>query len=309
MQAPQALPYSIELFDYIVHQLPNCIELFQLGSLEFHELKQLIKDDVAIKQVGRSGHTKELYFLQLASLTGLLFFGGFNSEGILHFSVIKSNPYVKWSPILNSHFELGQYSRSFEQYIQSYQTLVFAKQFHTDTLKISILEPISTLLLEHQNKISDCIAMYEKVIHSQNLIQTIITNPELMFITLSAMPTESLNTFYTRLHHVFETDDLLLSPDKEKSIPIKRLFETQSHDSYTLIYKIQVHFNILLHSDYAPEKMRIETEKILRQLFQETALQQKTIETLRYTLDNQLYSRHKLYGLFLSPLKQIYHIQ
>ena len=300
------IPPSINTLTIITQNLSKVQGLFQHNSQDAIEFDELLSQARPLDELPAFKTAAPLVtYIQLLLLATISMMGGISTPQITYIHQQDEQVSIGWKQ--NKYvIELGKYNRKMTEFINQVGTQLLSKKKYQYPLTLEFLTNIHHLLKQYSQNIQDSISRLQEIISNQNqLVLTLKNNqdPDLFFIILSSLPSDSLNALYLHIQNFFDPE-LHLKNTQGTQLHIKYLFQMPTNDIHFLIEKLKIHFNLYFFSE-TPEirdTIQKETHLYLEKILMNKDVREETIDHIIDVKKNQLEIRQQLYDVLSGNL-------
>ncbi len=296
------LPNNIKLLQVLSEHLDTQVTLLDKKSKEYAAFKNICLSntyfDDSPAYLSNPIFIKHVQVLMIGSMSML---GGFNIPVISDFEHKEGIIKIRWDGGTIDRFNLGVHDDNFIKFYRYFQTRALQHTHTESKVSVQLFGALKQLVESYGMILAAVGSKCDTILDEKHSIVSVLKkNPsqDLLFILLSCLPSEQLNTLYIHIQQFFPTDLSVSLPSGNK-VNACALFGQSSTDIAFLIEKTRVYMDL-----YFSKKLpiiqtitRTKTFDFLDEMTKNTAIFNATFEQLRLLKKNQVTMRIKLYDL------------
>ncbi|MEK9657446.1 MAG: hypothetical protein VW378_03620 [bacterium] len=302
------LPNTIRLLECIIHHLEPILSILKNKNDEIIYFKTLIKNNTELnKDPSFITSEERITFLQILMLVSLSMYGGIHIPCIKQFTSTTNTVRICWDTGLIDQFNFGVYNNDFIHFAHSYQNRLSSTKLKKRHIASNIFRGIYQFLFSYKKILIECNQRFEKIITpSQPIEQILKNNEDLLFLVISSLPTDQINTLFIYLQQ-FLPDDLKVKSQSGNTISVKQLFQSSASNYNFLMEKNNAYLE-LFYDHKKPiikEITHIKTIEFLSKKSTNHKINTSLKDELKKTKAQQIDFRLSLLNLFIPTLDKI----
>jgi hypothetical protein len=296
------LPNNVKILHLLSQHLETHLSLLDSKSDDYKNFKSLCLSHTYLDDSPTYLNTPHFVtHVQMMMLAGISMLGGFNIPVIRDFQQKDSLIKIQWDGGTTDTFTLGVHDKAFIKFYRYFQTRALQHSNTESKVSPHIFGAIKQLT-DSYGMILDAVgAKCDAILADKHAIVRVLKthhNKDLLFILLSCLPSEQLNTLYIHIQQFFPSDLEITLPSGNK-VNACSLFGTSTTDIAFLIEKTRVYMD-LYFSNKLPIIQSITQSKtfdFLDEMTKNTSVFIDTFKQLSLLKENQVNVRVKLYEL------------
>ena len=193
----------------------------------------------------------QIIFLQSSMLLALSMLGGVLVPAINAFVEDEKHIRISWDSGTVDQFSFGKVDEGFLRFFSYFQDRLSSRPQHSTVIAPVTLFGIQQFLLNYVellNAVQKRITLLAK--SKQDVLELFNSevNRDLLFILISSLPTEQINTFFLEIQQFFP-EDLEANSADGKAINVVAMFQSSSTDISYLIEKIKIYLDLYFQKD------------------------------------------------------------
>jgi hypothetical protein len=310
MANTKIFPPGIELLRITTNQLDPIIDVFKLNSQPYVQLRDLVKKTLVFdNEVDFYSSKRIIGYLQTLMLLGLSMHGGIFTPTIKTISCKNNLLKISWKSGVHDQFKFGVFDDNFKKFAFYFQKKMFFNEKAKREIPVSIVKQLRQILLEYIEELKSCDKKIQSLIKDQFCILSTLEddkNRDLIFILISCLPREELNSLFLYVQQFFPPD--LKIKIEGKTFNVTNLFQQPSSDMKSLMHKSNVYFELFfsVRMPIIHHITKTKTKDFLADLIKKTHVYEQLIQNLKSLRDNQITMRLTLYEFFLKHLKGLF---
>ncbi|MAH81387.1 MAG: hypothetical protein CMP39_06940 [Rickettsiales bacterium] len=300
----ESLPVSTSLLKAVTYQLNHIDNLLVQSSSDYNSFYSILHSvqDLAI-ETSFIANPKQVTFVQTSMLLVLSMVGGVLVPVINSFTEEDGVVRISWDNGTLDTFTFGKVDDDFLRFFTYFQNRLSSKPQLTTAFPPVVLFGIQQFL---KNYVEILMAVRKRIVLLSKSKQEVLSlfnnevNRDLLFILISSLPTDQINTFFLHVQQFFP-EDLEAKTADGKSINVISFFQNSSTDIIYLVEKIKIYLDLYFKKDMPiiKEITRTKTVSFMKELLINDEVYKQISRNLFQIDKVHIDVRLKLYSLFI----------
>ena len=301
----ESLPVSTSLLHAVSYQLQHIDDLLIEKSSEYNSFYSTLHSvqDLAVADSFFS-NSKQVIFVQTSMLLVLSMVGGVLVPVINAFSEEEGVVRISWDSGTVDTFTFGKVDDDFLRFFTYFQNRLSSKPQLTKEFPPVVLFGMQQFL---KNYVEILTAVRKRIVLLSKSKQEVLSlfnsevNRDLLFILISSLPTDQINTLFLHVQQFFP-EDLEAKTADGKSINVVSFFQSSSTDIVYLVEKIKIYLDLYFKKDMPiiKEITRTKTVSFMKELLINDDVYKQISRNLFQIDQLHIDVRLKLYSLFIT---------
>lgn len=306
--ARATLPPSIAILRAITEQTEKIALAFKPGQPDYESFKNLIKSAPIITAqdefLNSDVHIRKLQLLMCLALS---MYGGVSVPSIKQLGYENDELRIVWDSGINDHFIFGKIDDNFKNFSKYFQSRLSSKASGKSEIPSTIFRGVYQFLQSYLMILDATKKRIEPLLKGKSDLLNIIKQPmnkDLLFIILSALPSEQMNSLFIYLQAYLPDDLVVKTPDGNR-VNVCSLFETPSTDINFLSEKNKIYLDLYFdgHHPIIKEITQSKTSDYMAKLITNNDFYEMTTRNLQNIITLQIETRIQLYTFYTKYLE------
>ncbi len=304
--AKSSTPPSLALLQIVIEELENILPVL----IPFSELTEMIKESRKLDSLDENPRFSKtpmvIRYVQVLLLAALTLHEGILVPSLNQVSRKEDHVNLTWEGGIRDRFVLGIYDTSFKNFVRMFRKKVLNLAGRGSEVSYAVLEQTVSFIEREMGILNLCRAKLSMLSAGKDKALSVIQddfNSDMLFILMSSLPTEVLNTLYLYLNQFFPSDLVVRIPHP---VQVGSLLQTPTQDEHYLMEKTRLYYFLYLSNDQPiiQHITRAKTREFLQQLVQSDAIYNVMSNQLQAIIQNQMDPRLGVYAILVNHFRK-----
>ncbi|RAP36883.1 hypothetical protein DID80_04740 [Candidatus Marinamargulisbacteria bacterium SCGC AAA071-K20] len=304
------LPVGITLIRAVTEQTEGIALSFKKGDPNYESFNSIVKGSEFITTnanfLATPAHITNLQILMCLALS---MYGGVMVPSIKQLTYANKEIRLTWDSGITDSFTFGIIDVKFKAFSKYFQTRLSSKASGNADIPNTIFRGVNQFLQSYMLILDACRNRIAPLLKGKTHLIQILEQPmnkDLLFIILSSMPADQMNSLFIFIQKYLPEDLSVKTPDGNR-VNVCSLFETPSTDVTFLSEKNRIYLDLYFDGQYPiiKEITQSKTSEYMVKLLSNKEMFEVTMTNLQNIITLQVDTRVQLYQFFINYLDSI----